>query len=45
MARGFTEDEAASIIVRGFMEVNLEGIPPELAAEVKRVLDATAKGL
>ncbi len=45
MARGFTREEATSIIVRGFMEVNLEGIPPELATEVKKVLDATARGL
>lgn len=45
MARGFSEDEASSIIIRGFMDVDVKGLPPILAAQIKRALDITAKSL
>ena len=43
MSRGLTEDEAASMIVRGFLSLDITGLPPELAAETKRMLDLTCK--
>jgi uncharacterized protein len=45
MSRGLTEDEAASMIVRGFLSMDITGLPPELAAETKRMLDMSVKGM
>ena len=45
MARGFSEEEATSIIIRGFMEVDVKGLPPVLVQQIRRALDITAKGL
>ncbi len=39
MARGFTEDEAVSIIIRGFLELGIEKIPPKLRPMITSVLD------
>ncbi len=36
MARGLTEDEAVGVIVRGFLRVDIEGLPEELRAEIDR---------
>ncbi|MBS7644364.1 SufD family Fe-S cluster assembly protein [Candidatus Bathyarchaeota archaeon] len=41
MARGFSEDEAGSLIVRGFMDVSIFGLPDLLKDEIKRMVDAT----
>jgi len=38
MSRGLTEDEATSMIVRGFLNVDISGLPDELAKETKRML-------
>lgn len=43
MAHGFTEEEAVSIIVRGFVEVGLELIPEKLRPIVENVLDRLSK--
>ena len=43
MARGLTRDEATATIVRGFLRVDIEGLPPLLSAEVKRALEASEK--
>lgn len=44
-SRGLTEDEAASMIVRGFLSMDITGLPPELATETKRMLDMSLKGM
>ena len=41
MARGLTEDEATATIVRGFLSVDIPGLPPELQAEIDRAVNAT----
>lgn len=38
MARGLTEAEATAAIVRGFLRVDIKGLPPTLAAEVEKAL-------
>ena len=38
MARGLDEDEAVATIVRGFLNVNIEGIPASLANEINRAV-------
>jgi len=43
MARGFSEDEAESLIVRGFMDVSIFGLPDSLRNEIKRMVDATTE--
>ncbi len=38
MSRGLTEEEAVGMIVRGFLEVGIRGIPEELKAEIDRTI-------
>ncbi len=45
MARGVDEDEAVSTIVRGFLSVKIEGLPPALEEEMERAIQETGKGL
>ena len=45
MARGLTRDEATAAIVRGFLRVDIEGLPPQLAAELKQAVDTSEKEL
>ncbi|MEN4017216.1 MAG: SufD family Fe-S cluster assembly protein [Methanobacterium sp.] len=45
MSRGLTEDEATSMIVRGFLSMDITGLPSELAEETKRMLDMSLKGM
>ena len=45
MARGLTQDEATATIVRGFLRVDIEGLPPELAAELKQAVETSEKEL
>lgn len=39
MARGLTHQEATAAIVRGFLNVDIVGLPPELNAELKRAIE------
>ena len=39
MARGHSRDQAVSTIVRGFLSVDIEGLPPDLAAQIQRTTD------
>jgi Fe-S cluster assembly scaffold protein SufB len=39
MARGLSRDQAVSTIVRGFLSVDIEGLPPDLAAQIQRATD------
>ena len=43
MSKGFNNDEATSILVRGFMETKIEGIPPSLESMIESVTDMVAK--
>ncbi len=43
MSRGLSEDEATSTIVRGFLSVDIPGLPPQLKAEIDRAIDASDK--
>ncbi|MBM3133262.1 MAG: SufD family Fe-S cluster assembly protein, partial [Chloroflexi bacterium] len=45
MARGLTRDQATAMIVRGFLKVDIEGLPPELEAELKRAIEESEKEL
>jgi len=45
MARGLDEEEAVSTIVRGFLSVKIEGLPPALEEELERAIQETGKGL
>jgi Fe-S cluster assembly scaffold protein SufB len=45
MARGLDEDEAVSTIVRGFLSVKIEGLPPALEEEMEQAIQETGKGL
>lgn len=43
MARGLTEDEATATIVRGFLNVDIPGLPPQLKAEIDRAVEQSDK--
>jgi len=39
MSRGLSEDEATATIVRGFLSVDIPGLPPQLKAEIDRAIE------
>ncbi|MGB2798872.1 MAG: SufD family Fe-S cluster assembly protein [Dehalococcoidia bacterium] len=41
MMRGLTRDEATATIVRGFLRVDIEGLPPHLHVELQRAIEAS----
>ncbi|MBW1818462.1 MAG: SufD family Fe-S cluster assembly protein [Deltaproteobacteria bacterium] len=43
MSRGLSEDEAVSTIVRGFLSVDIPGLPEQLKAEIDRAIEASDK--
>lgn len=43
MSRGLTEDEAAATIVRGFLSVDIPGLPSALKAEIDRAVEMSEK--
>ncbi|MBW2339443.1 MAG: SufD family Fe-S cluster assembly protein [Deltaproteobacteria bacterium] len=45
MARGLSQEEATATIVRGFLNVDIEGLPPELKAEMDRAVEVSEKSL
>jgi Fe-S cluster assembly scaffold protein SufB len=45
MARGMTRNEATAMIVRGFLRVDIEGLPPKLAAELEHAIELSEKDL
>jgi hypothetical protein len=45
MARGLTRTEATATIVRGFLKVDIAGLPPLLGAELQRAIEASEKDL
>lgn len=42
MTRRMSEEAAISMIIRGFMDVGILGLPPDLEKEVDKVIDLTA---
>jgi len=44
MARGFTEREAEALIIRGFMDVDIFGLPGKLTREIREMLDKVIEG-
>jgi uncharacterized protein len=45
MARGLNRSEATATIVSGFLKMDIEGLPPMLAAEIKRAVETGGKEL
>ena len=45
MMRGLTRDEATAAIVRGFLKVDIEGLPPQLNQELQRAIEMSEKDL
>lgn len=39
MSRGLTTDQATSLLVRGFLNVDIEGLPPALEEETRRLME------
>ncbi|MBS7641114.1 MAG: SufD family Fe-S cluster assembly protein [Candidatus Bathyarchaeia archaeon] len=44
MARGFSRSEAEALIVRGFMDVSILGLPKDLEKTIQGMIDAVALG-
>ncbi|NVL90404.1 MAG: SufD family Fe-S cluster assembly protein [Desulfobacterales bacterium] len=45
MSRGMSEDEATATIVRGFLSVDIPGLPPQLKAEIDRAVEHSDKDM
>jgi Fe-S cluster assembly scaffold protein SufB len=45
MIRGLTRDEATATIVRGFLRVDIEGLPPQLNKELQEAVKASEKDI
>jgi len=45
MSRGLSEDEATATIVRGFLSVDIPGLPPQLKAEIDRAVEQSDKDM
>jgi uncharacterized protein len=45
MSRGLSQDEATSVIVRGFLSVDIPGLPPQLKAEIDRAIEESDKDM
>ena len=45
MARGLSEEEAVATIVRGFMHVDIEGLPPVLKEQIDHAVELSNKSL
>ena len=43
MAQGLSRDEAVAVIVRGFLHVDIEGLPHQLTAELQRAIETSGK--
>ena len=43
MSKGFTDEEARAIIIRGFMSIEAPGIPSSVRAEISKILDLVTK--
>jgi hypothetical protein len=43
MARGLSEEKAASFIIRGFLSLDIKGLPLQLAMQVKRMIKMSAE--
>ncbi len=45
MSRGLSEDEATSTIVRGFLNVDIPGLPAQLKAEIDRAVEQSEEDM
>jgi Fe-S cluster assembly scaffold protein SufB len=45
MSRGLSEEEATSTIVRGFLNVDIPGLPQQLKAEIDRAIETSDKDM
>jgi Fe-S cluster assembly scaffold protein SufB len=45
MSRGLTRDEATALIVRGFLKVEIEGLPSLLEAEIRKSIEESEEDL
>jgi hypothetical protein len=45
MARGIDEEEAVSTIVRGFLNVDIEGLPDKLKQKIDSIINETQKDM
>jgi Fe-S cluster assembly scaffold protein SufB len=43
MTRKLSRDEAVSLIIRGFMNVGIMGLPDAISAEINKIIDLVAE--
>jgi hypothetical protein len=44
-ARGLNSDEAVAMIVRGFLDVDIKGLPESLKEEIRKAIDASQEAM
>jgi len=45
MSRGLSEQEATSTLIRGFLSIDIPGLPPKLKAEIDRAIEVSDKDI
>ncbi len=45
MARGLTEEDAVSLVVRGFLSVRIEGLPSQLRERIDKAIEESRMGM
>jgi hypothetical protein len=45
MARGLTEEEATSLIVKGFLSLDIPGLPEDLRKELDEMVEKTGNAM
>jgi Fe-S cluster assembly scaffold protein SufB len=43
MTRKLSRDQAVSLIIRGFMNVGIMGLPENISTEINRIIDMVAE--
>jgi Fe-S cluster assembly scaffold protein SufB len=45
MSRGLSEEDATALIVRGFLNVKMEGLPEELQDKIEKIIYETGSSV
>lgn len=44
MTRGLTEEEARSLIIRGFLDIKIEGLPAKVQSFMEEIISRSVEG-
>jgi len=44
MTRGLTEEQARSLIIRGFLDIKIEGLPEKIQSFMEEIISRSVEG-